>query len=146
MPSNSLAKGQPSGLPVHSAERRRRPRFDMHFSVLLRALGDSWTAGKTADVSATGAFFVTDRPFRLGTDIEYLLTFPPELTKAPTPLRVRFFGQVLRCERVPDSDGIFDLAVQSTDHRYLDLEQAGSFDAIEQKLRASSSTVAAILG
>jgi PilZ domain len=138
MQSKFLVNVPPAGLPFHSGERRNNPRFDLHFPALLRVLGDSWAVGETADVSATGAFFVTDRPFLLSAPIEYVLTFPPDLTKVANPLRVRFFGKVLRSERVPDSNGAFRIAVRSDAHRYLSREQSASFDAIEQKLSATS--------
>jgi hypothetical protein len=138
MQSKFFVNVPPAGLPFHSGERRKNPRFDLHFSVLLRVLGDLWAGGETADVSATGAFFVTDRPFLLSAPIEYVLTFPPDLTKVANPLRVRFFGKVLRSERVPDSNGAFRIAVRSDAHRYLSREQSASFDAIEQKLSATS--------
>jgi hypothetical protein len=138
MQSDPLANGLPSGLPPHPAERRKNLRFDMHFTVFLRALGDPWVACETADVSTTGAYFVTDRPFLLNTPIEYVLTFPPDLTKASQPLRVRFFGVVLRCERLRDGDGDFGIAARNTAHRYLDREESAGFDAIEQKLSATS--------
>ena len=135
MRSSSLAKELPSGLPSHPGERRNKPRFNMHLPVLAREVGGKWAAGETADVGVTGAFFVTDRPFLLGTPIEYVLVFPPELTKAPRPLRVRFFGKLLRCERVYRGRGTFGIAVLSTDHRYLTGGQSAGFDAIEQELQ-----------
>ena len=134
MQSNSVAKEWPVGLPFHSGERRKNPRFDMHFAVFLRGLGDSWAVCETADVSAAGAFFVTDRPFLLSTPMEYVLTFPPDLTKASDPLRVRFFAMVLRCERVAGSQSAFGVAVRNTAHRYLSHEEAAGFDAMEREL------------
>jgi hypothetical protein len=126
---------------VHSGtgERRKNPRFDMHFSVFLRVLGDPWTVTETADISATGAFFVTDRPFLLNTPIEYVLTFPQELTKAVRPLRVRFFGSVLRCERLSSETGEFGVAVRNTAHRYLTPDESLVFEALEQRLSPGSS-------
>jgi PilZ domain len=144
MQSHSLADEELSELPLQSGERRKNRRFDMHFPVFLRALGDSWVASETADVSATGALFVIDRPFLLNTPIEYVLTFPPDLTKAPQPLRVRFFGKVLRCERVPDNSKAYGIAVRNTAHRYLSREESASFDAIEQKHLATSNSAATI--
>lgn len=85
-----------------------------------------------------------DRPFLLGAPIEYVLTFPPDLTKALKPLRVRFFGKVLRCERVPSGSKSFCIAVWSADHPYVGDEQSASFDAIEKKLLEASSSQAAI--
>ena len=142
MQPNSLANGLPEGLRFHSGERRKNARFDMHFPVFLRALGDPWMVSETADVSAAGAFFVTDRPFLLNIPIEYVLTFPPDLTKATRPLRVRFFAMVQRCARVPDHYGWFGIAVRNTAHRYLSREESTSFDAMEQELAAKSATPA----
>jgi PilZ domain len=121
-----------AGLSARNGERRKNARFDMRFPVLLRALGGPWIATETADVSATGAMFVTERPFLLNAPIEYVLRFPPELTKAPQPLLVRFFGAVLRCERKTDGSGLYGVAVRNSGHRYLTREEAAGFDAIAQ--------------
>jgi PilZ domain len=144
MQSNSLSNGLPSGLTLQSDERRKRRRFEIHFAALLRALNDSWAVCETDDVSSTGAFLFTDRPFLVSAPVEYVLTFPPDLTKVANSLRVRFFGKVLRCERVPDNDSVFGIAVQSAAYRYLSQEQSLSFDAIEQKLSATVSSAATI--
>jgi len=111
----------------------------MRFPVFLRALGDSWSYSQTADVSATGAFIVADRPYLLNTPVEYVLTFPPDLTKALKPLRVRFYAAVIRCERIPGGGQTFGLAVRNTAHRYLTREEAVPFDAMEHDLRPSAS-------
>ncbi|HEY4931171.1 MAG TPA: hypothetical protein VII23_06340, partial [Terriglobales bacterium] len=87
-----------------------------------------------------GAFFVTDRPFLLNTPMEYVLTFPPDLTKAPEPLRVRFFAMVLRCERVQESQDTFGIAVRNTAHRYLAHEEAVNFSVIEEQLAKAMHT------
>ncbi|HZD31173.1 MAG TPA: PilZ domain-containing protein [Candidatus Angelobacter sp.] len=118
---------------VRPGERRKNPRFDLHLPVFLRALGDPWSTTETADVSGAGAFFVTDRPFLLNTPVEYVLTFPPERTKAAHPLRVRFFGSVLRCENVPDGNGLYGVAVRNTTHRYLTPTESANFDTLEPK-------------
>lgn len=140
MQSNSLPDGLTLGLSFYPGERRKNPRFDMHFPVFLRKLGDPWTVSETCDVSAAGAFFVTNRPILLNAPIEYVLTFPPDLTKAPQPLRVRFFGMVLRCERVPDGNGVFGIAVRNTAHRYLTSDEAANFDSMEQQLSLSANS------
>lgn len=137
MQSNPLAREQTTGLGLGSGERRKHPRFDMHVSVFVRGLGEPWTVSETADVSTNGAFFVTDRPFLLNTPMEYVLTFPPDLTKAPEPLRVRFFAMVLRCERVPESQDAFGIALRNTAHRYLTHEEAANFSVIAEKLAKS---------
>jgi len=139
MGTNSMSHPMKASAHSHSEERRKNPRFDMHFPVFLRVLGDPWTLTRTNDISATGAFFVTDRPFLLNTPIEYVLTFPPELTKAQRPLRVRFYGSVIRCERVAAGTGTFAVAVRNTAHRYLTADESLSFDALEQRLGPAAS-------
>lgn len=115
-------------------ERRKSPRFDMHVPVFLRAFGERWIVTETADVSAAGAFFVVERPLLLNAPLEYVLTFRPDLTKAQRPLLVRFFGTVLRCERLSGVDGFYGIAVRNRAHRYLTREEAADFDAMELKL------------
>ena len=116
----------------------------MHFSVFLRALGELWIWGETANLSASGAFFITTHAFPVHTPVEYILTFPPELTKAPRYLRMRFFASVIRCERIPGGNGTFGVAVRNSAHRYLTSEEATAFDAIEQDLGRPANTSAEI--
>ena len=130
MQSTLLPDALAASLSARFSERRKNARFDMHFPVLLRALGESWLATETADVSATGAMFVTERPFLLNASVEYVLSFPPELTKAAQPLLVRFFGTVLRCERVSDGSRLYGVAVRNRGHRYLTRGEAAGFDVI----------------
>jgi hypothetical protein len=106
----------------------------MRLPVILRSIGDPWRLSLTADVSATGASIVGERPFLLGTPVEYIMTFPRELTKAPRPLRMRCLGVVLRCYQTGEGNGAFGIAVRSTSHRYLTRDEADAFDAIEQDL------------
>ena len=110
----------------------------MRFPVFLRALGDAWSFSQTADVSVTGAFIVADRPYLQNTPIEYVLTFPPDLTKALQPLRVRFYASVIRCERISGGEEAFGLAVRNMAHRYLTRDEAASFDTMEQDLHSSA--------
>jgi hypothetical protein len=117
--------------PVRAAERRRNVRFELHFPVFLRAFGGPWSAIYSADVSATGALLVTERPVLLNTPVEYVMTFPRELTKASQALRVRFYASVLRCEKIPGGDGLFHVAVRNTAHRYLSKEESVAFDLMD---------------
>ena len=139
MQSTSLPDELVAGLATRSGERRKNTRFDMHFPVLLRPLGEPWITTETADVSATGAMFVTERPLLLNAPVEYVLSFPPELTKAARPLLVRFFGTVLRCERLPEGNGLYGVAVRNSGHRYLSREEASGFNAAGSKQAQSIS-------
>lgn len=143
MQSSSLSVELAAPLSSRAGERRKKPRFDMHVPVFLRALGEPWITTETADVSAAGAFFVTERPVLLNAPLEYVLSFPPELTKAQRPLLVRFFGMALRCDRFADGSGLYGIAVRNTGHRYLTREEAAGFDALEQKLSPPADAGAA---
>ncbi|HVO78674.1 MAG TPA: PilZ domain-containing protein [Candidatus Bathyarchaeia archaeon] len=140
MDPNTVETGLSEALHLRAGERRKNPRFDMRFPVFLHALGEPWAMSETSDVSAAGAFFVSERPFLLNTPIEYVLTFPMELTKASRPLRVRFYGTVLRCERVPGVGPLFGIAVRNTAHRYLTSEEAAGFNSLEQRRIPAAST------
>ena len=131
MQPNPLAKEEPSGRGSHPSERRKHPRFGMHVPVFLRGLGEPWMATETGDVSAAGAFFVSGRRFPINTPVEYVLTFPPDLTKAAEPLRVRFFGTVIRCAQMPESQDTFGIAVLKTGYRYLSHAEASGFSAMD---------------
>lgn len=115
----------------NSAERRKNARFAMHFPIFVRGLSEPWTSSETADVSAAGAFFVCDRPFHLSAPIEYVLIFPPELTKAARPLLVRFFGVVIRSERAANDSRLYGIAVRTSAYRYLTGEEAAGFVATQ---------------
>jgi PilZ domain len=134
---NSVPGPPPEGIKPRARERRKHPRFDMHFSVLLRVIGESWMSSETIEVSAIGASLVTNRPFLLNTSVEYVLTLPPDLTKAPGPIRVRFFGEVLRCERIDHDNATFGVVVRNTSHRYLSRNEAAVFEELEQSRRFS---------
>ena len=110
--------------------------------MFLRALGDAWMVSETADVSATGAFVIIDRPFLLNAPIEYVLTFPPDLTKAAQPLRVRFFGTVLRCAQAREKERAYGIAVRNTAHRYLTRQEASDFEAMEERLQSNTNSIA----
>jgi PilZ domain-containing protein len=147
MPPSSLRDRLPANLPFYAKERRKRLRFDMKLPVLLREMGNSWAIGETVNLSASGAYFVTNRPLLIGVVVEYVLTFPADLINAPQPLRVRFVSKVMRCERVPENSEAFGIAVSNKGHHYLSSvssEESASYDAIEKQLSAVSSSAAAI--
>jgi hypothetical protein len=116
----------------YSGERRKNARFEMHFPIFVRGLGEPWTSSETADVGAAGAFFACNRPFLLNAPIEYVLIFPPELTKASRPLLVRFFGMVIRSGRAVSDSGLYGIAVRNSAHRYLTGEEAAGFEATQR--------------
>ncbi len=53
--------------------------------------------GKTRDVSFRGLYFTADGEYHPGTEIEFILTLPKEITLA-TDVNIHCFGQVVRVE------------------------------------------------
>ncbi len=54
-------------------------------------------SAQTRDVSARGICFYMDTPMTTGSDIEFTLTLPPEITLTES-IRVRCKGKVVRVE------------------------------------------------
>ena len=61
--------------------------------------------GKTRDVSFRGLFFTTDGEYQPGTQIEFVLMLPKEITQA-ADVNIRCYGQVLRVELNDKTRGI----------------------------------------
>ncbi len=61
--------------------------------------------GQTRDVSFRGLYFLTDGRFEPGSEIEFVLTLPKEITLAGD-VYIRCFGQVVRVEPHNGRSGI----------------------------------------
>jgi len=112
----------------------------MSLPVFLRTIGDLWKAGVTKTVSVNGAFVLSDSPLLLNADAEWVLSLPPELTKAKQPLMIRFFGRVLHCEHVHEGDFSFEIALQSHDYRYLPKEEVAKFGSMLEEISATAKS------
>jgi hypothetical protein len=119
--------------PSHDSNRRHRLRFDMSFPVLLRTIGGPWEAGVSKNVSVNSTFVLTNIPFLLSADAEWMLTLSPDLTKEK-PLILRFYGTVLRCEHAREGDFSFEIELQNLQCTYLPEDEAAQFGAIFAKL------------
>jgi hypothetical protein len=74
-------------------------------------------ATETRNVSARGVFFYVDKRPAAGGKIEFILTFPPELTFTHS-IRVRFVGTVVRVEEPPIA-GRFGIAAAIEHYEFL---------------------------
>lgn len=84
---------------VQAAEKRATRRFALRLPVSLNPAGKSgevFTA-QTRDVSARGICFYVDSPLTTGSEIEFTLTLPPEITLTES-IRVRCKGKVVRVD------------------------------------------------
>ena len=106
----------------------------MRLPVSLHTIGDPWRPGISKNVSAEGGFVLTDGPFSLSSDVEWVLRLSPALTKAKQPLIVLCYGIVLRCENVHEGDFSFGIALRSRDCRYLPKDEAARFGAMFEEI------------
>ncbi len=61
--------------------------------------------GQTRDVSFRGLYFLIDAGFETGSEIEFILTLPKEITLAGD-VHIRCFGQVVRVEEKNGTRGV----------------------------------------
>ena len=60
---------------------------------------------ETRDVSFRGLYFTTDHALEVGSQIEFVLTLPSEITLAD-PIRVRCKGKVVRVDKMAREQGV----------------------------------------
>ena len=75
----------------------RRFALKLPVSVSYANDGKQEKSAQTRDVSARGICFYMDAPLTTGSEIEFTLTLPPEITLTES-IRVRCRGQVVRVE------------------------------------------------
>lgn len=77
-------------------ERRRLQRFPLQLSIRLILDGSGVPIpGKTRDVSAAGVFFYVESSISEGSELEFTMTLPQQLTRT-APILVRCQGEVVR--------------------------------------------------
>jgi hypothetical protein len=92
----------------NGAERRTSRRYTMELPVTIRANGSGKTSelrGKTRDVSFRGLYFMTDASCDPGSEIEFILTLPKEITLA-NDVNIHCFGHVVRVENQDAGRGV----------------------------------------
>lgn len=86
------------GTRLAQPERRAAQRFAMSVPVAVESPEGSF-APQTAlchDVSAKGIFFLMSARPREGSNIEFTVSLPPEVTLTDQPMRVNCKGRVIR--------------------------------------------------
>jgi hypothetical protein len=106
-----------SSSPVQH-ERRAAQRFPFQLPVTLRlAGGELESVGLTQDVSARGAFILTEANVAEAAGLEFTLVLPPEVTLTES-MRVRCQGKAIRVEG-PGLGGKFGVAVVVERYEFL---------------------------
>ena len=84
---------------VQQAEKRATRRFALRLPVSVNYQGNTGPAmsAQTRDVSARGICFYLESPLATGSQIEFTLTLPPEITLTES-IRVRCKGKVVRVD------------------------------------------------
>lgn len=62
-----------------NSERRSQKRISAQVPVSVRSDGKEPSPGQARDLSLSGIFLYTERPFSPGSELELVLTLPPEL-------------------------------------------------------------------
>jgi hypothetical protein len=92
----------------NATDRRDSKRFTMTLPLNIRCNGPHGTEsqqGETRDISFRGLYFMSSGMFQPGTQIEFVLTLPKEITQTGN-VNIRCFGQVIRVEPFADIRGI----------------------------------------
>ncbi len=93
---------------MKSTERRASRRFNMLLPLTVRSNGPAGAverAAKTRDISFRGLYFITDEPYQPGNQIEFVLTFQKEITRAGE-IALRCSGRVVRVELHGAGNGV----------------------------------------
>ncbi len=102
-----------------SDEKRAMRRFQLQLPIELKSNGECLHL-ETHDVSARGVCFRTKSDLAEGTDINFVMTLPPEITLTEA-IRVRCQGRVLR---VDQPNGSVEHSVVALIERYEFLGQS----------------------
>jgi hypothetical protein len=85
------------------SERREARRYTMNLPLRVLPLDDKGGEldGHTRDVSYRGLYFVADAKFDAGSEIEFVITLPEEITRLGD-VKIRCHGKVVRVEHCTD--------------------------------------------
>ena len=96
------------------AERREARRFTMSLPmrVLPREAKDREVDASTRDVSYRGLYFLADANFEIGSEIEFVIVLPQQVTQSGD-VNIRCLGEVVRIE--PTENGRVGYVAQRED-------------------------------
>jgi PilZ domain-containing protein len=100
------------------ADRREARRFNM--TLPLRVLphepqGSELTA-QTRDVSYRGLYFLAETKFPIGSEIEFVITLPEQVTQS-NDVNIRCLGQIVRVE--PTGNGRMGIAAKIERYEFM---------------------------
>lgn len=87
-------------------ERRIARRYDLSLPVNVRvpiSREPKPQSGRTRDISTRGVYFTVQNDLAPGTELDFTLTLPAEITRGPEVF-VRAHGRVVRVDKRSDDD------------------------------------------
>jgi len=103
---------------VDGAERREARRFTMNLPmrVLRREDKERELDAHTRDVSYRGLYFLADANFKVGSEIEFVITLPQQVTRSGD-VNIRCLGEVVRIE--PAENGRAGIAARISRYEFV---------------------------
>ena len=100
------------------ADRREARRFNMTLPmrVLPHEPHGSELAAQTRDVSYRGLYFLAEAKFPVGSEIEFVITLPEQVTQS-VDVNIRCLGQIVRVE--PSSNGRVGIAARIDRYEFM---------------------------
>ena len=96
-------KGSP---PFSSGEQRVTRRYDLSLPIVVRLVSHKRSEpchGRIRDISARGIYFITDKEFTPGAELEFTVTLPVGITQG-TEVSIHAHSRVLRAEERREDD------------------------------------------
>ena len=100
------------------ADRREARRFTMSLPMRVLPLEgrDKELSVQTRDVSYRGLYFLADAKFDIGTEIDFVITLPEQITQSGD-VHIRCQGQIVRVE--PAENGQLGIAAKIARYEFL---------------------------
>ena len=89
-------------------ERRTARRYELSLPVIVRTPIEATPEpknGQTRDISTRGVYFTIDQDVAPGTELDFMLTLPAEITRG-TEVFIRAHGKVVRVDRGDNRIGV----------------------------------------
>ena len=102
-------------MAIPGAEKRTARRFNLQLPVSIRDKNMQMTAS-TRDISSRGICFYTETKMEAGSEVEFTLTLPPEITMTEA-IQVHCKGKVVRVEEI--TGGRVAIAAQINQYQFM---------------------------
>ena len=100
------------------ADRREARRFTMSLPMRVLSLEseDQELSACTRDLSYRGLYFLADANFKIGSEIDFVITLPEQVTQS-SDVNIRCQGQIVRVE--PTENGRVGIAAKIDRYEFL---------------------------